>query len=111
MGLFDKMKEQFMREIQQRQIMNHQPGFINRDSDSNLEINNNNRNPHQPVEDGNGIAPNNSDKDLPQVRKSSISNGMLSPRDNDTPNDFAQFEPIPARDKKMGPVPAEIDEV
>ena len=52
-----------------------------------------------------------SDKGLTVDRKSSISNGMLSPRENDTPNDFAQFEPIPARDKKMGPVPAEIDDV
>ena len=69
--------------------MNAQPGYI-ASSESNLEINNNNRNLHQPEEGvGHENDPKNSDKGLPIVRKSSISNGMLSPRENDTPNDFA----------------------
>ena len=59
-----------------------------RGSDSNIEINNNNRQPGDEVINIDND-PKICDKALPIVRKSSISNGMLSPRENDTPNDFA----------------------
>ena len=37
--------------------------------------------------------------------------GGAGAEDSNTPCEFAQFEPIPAQEKKMGPVPVELDNV
>ena len=107
MGLFDKMKEQFQKEANDRFGNNAVLGGYGHGGPSNGSGENSKGESFLLQKPQDNSISNNNLGVTPQG-----SNGNSDGKDeNDTPNEFAQFEPIPEQVKKLGPVPVELDDV